>query len=322
MRLTSREKEILEVLKKEPLISQDELAHRFGIARSSVAVHISNLIKKGVILGKGYVFNEQVSVVVFGESYIAVDIRGQGKDATIDVNSRGFALEISKVFANFGVNVKIITMVGNDVPGTEILSSLQKDEIDTSNIYRHPEKRSCRKVFVNGELAFEEGFTWEDYEKAVNTREWVILNCEWFVVEPRFQEELHSRLLNRNEVKFLPRICSYKFLKYPEEIPEYLSDCSLVVLGVDCLEDLELYAAKALEIASNGRSNFFITDGKSKLVYSNNSDPKDFPLLPNQSFGSRDSLALLLAGIVCGLACGYPIRQAIRIGLGTVSAVK
>ena len=55
MRLTSREKELFEVLKNEPLISQDELSRRFGITRSSVAVHISNLMKKGVILGKGYI---------------------------------------------------------------------------------------------------------------------------------------------------------------------------------------------------------------------------------------------------------------------------
>jgi cell division protease FtsH len=64
MRLTLRETEIFEILKKEPLIAQDELARRFGISRSSVAVHISNLMKKGVILGKGYVINESASVVV------------------------------------------------------------------------------------------------------------------------------------------------------------------------------------------------------------------------------------------------------------------
>ena len=36
------------------MISQQELADRAGITRSSVAVHISNLMKKGCIAGKGY----------------------------------------------------------------------------------------------------------------------------------------------------------------------------------------------------------------------------------------------------------------------------
>ncbi|MBP8820451.1 MAG: winged helix-turn-helix transcriptional regulator, partial [Syntrophomonadaceae bacterium] len=35
MRLTLREREIFEAIKKEPLISQDELSRRFGITRSS-----------------------------------------------------------------------------------------------------------------------------------------------------------------------------------------------------------------------------------------------------------------------------------------------
>ncbi len=43
MPVTSREREICDLLRREPLISQEELAMRLGITRSSVAVHISNL---------------------------------------------------------------------------------------------------------------------------------------------------------------------------------------------------------------------------------------------------------------------------------------
>ena len=46
MRLTSREREILEVLRKDPLISQEDLAHRLGISRSSAAGTYLNLMKK------------------------------------------------------------------------------------------------------------------------------------------------------------------------------------------------------------------------------------------------------------------------------------
>jgi len=318
MRLTSREKEILEVLKREPLISQNELAHRLGITRSSVAVHISNLIKKGAILGKGYVVNEQVSIVILGESYIKIDIKGQGKDAVINLIYGGFALEVAEIFANFSINAKIITVLGNDALASEMLSALQQ-EVDVSNVYRHPVKRSCRKVFVDNEVVFEEGFTLEDYEKAVDVREWVVLNCEWLVIEPRFQKEIHNKLLNRQKDKILPYFCSCRFLNFPEEIPEFLSKYFLVVLGVDSLESLDLYVSKVMEMPANDRPNFVITDGKSKLVYCDNLETRDFLLLPNQSFDSRDSLHFLLAGIVYGLSCGYLMRQAIRIGLGVVS---
>ena len=55
--MTRREQEILEIIKEKPTIEQSELAAMLGITRSSVAVHIANLQKKGYILGRGYIVN-------------------------------------------------------------------------------------------------------------------------------------------------------------------------------------------------------------------------------------------------------------------------
>lgn len=319
MRLTSREKEIIEFLRKEPLISQDELAHRFGITRSSVAVHISNLMKKGVILGKGYVFNEQASIVVIGESCMRVRIKNQGEKTIIDADYGGFAMEISKVFADLGVSVKLVTMVGNDDLAAILLDKLQKNDIDIKNIYRHSMKRSCRKVLLNAETAFEECFDLEDYKKAIESREWVAFNCEWLVVEPQFQELLYNKILHRNEEK-LPYLCTCKYLNNPEEIPGFLSKYSSVVLGVDHSENLDYYLNSALDLLENGTRNCILTDGNSRLMYLSKQGIADFPLLPNQYFNSRNSLPALLAGLIYGLSCGYPLRQAVRIGIGTVAA--
>ncbi|WP_352405018.1 winged helix-turn-helix transcriptional regulator, partial [Sporanaerobacter acetigenes] len=49
--MTRREEEILELISKNPLISQKEIAEQLGITRSSVGVHIGNLMKKGYIIG-------------------------------------------------------------------------------------------------------------------------------------------------------------------------------------------------------------------------------------------------------------------------------
>ena len=56
--MTNREAQIFQWIMENPMISQEELAAKAGIARSSAAVHISNLMKKGYILGKGYVTNK------------------------------------------------------------------------------------------------------------------------------------------------------------------------------------------------------------------------------------------------------------------------
>ena len=82
--VTEREREILKWIKDNPMISQEELAKRAGIARSSVAVHISNLMKKGEILGKGYVIRKTPYVLVVGGS--SVDIIGYPDEYLFPVN--------------------------------------------------------------------------------------------------------------------------------------------------------------------------------------------------------------------------------------------
>lgn len=46
--MTQRERQILEWIRQDPMISQQELAEKAGITRSSAAVHISNLMKRAI----------------------------------------------------------------------------------------------------------------------------------------------------------------------------------------------------------------------------------------------------------------------------------
>lgn len=50
--MTQRERQILQWIEENPMISQEELAQKAGISRSSIAVHISNLMKKDISLEK------------------------------------------------------------------------------------------------------------------------------------------------------------------------------------------------------------------------------------------------------------------------------
>ena len=73
--MTKRERQILDWIIQDPMVTQETLAKRAGIARSSVAVHVSNLMKKGHIVGKGYILPEVGYVAVAGA--VNVDIGGQ-----------------------------------------------------------------------------------------------------------------------------------------------------------------------------------------------------------------------------------------------------
>ncbi|AOT69124.1 PfkB family carbohydrate kinase [Geosporobacter ferrireducens] len=140
--MTSREKEILELLKKNPQISQQELADILGITRSSAAVHITNLMKKGYILGKGYLLKAQDYVVVIGGANI--DIHGFPKIKLIPRDSNpgniktspgGVGRNIAENLSKLGVAVKLLSALGEDLHGENLLKECKKSGIDMDHCY-------------------------------------------------------------------------------------------------------------------------------------------------------------------------------------------
>lgn len=135
--MTNREKEILKLLRKNPMISQNELADMLGIARSSAAVHITNLIKKGYILGKGYILNEEDYVTVIGgvnidmvgfpEKQLIVHDSNPGK---VKISLGGVGRNIAENLVRLGLHTKLISVVGDDVYGTKVIEEARNLGLD------------------------------------------------------------------------------------------------------------------------------------------------------------------------------------------------
>ena len=91
--MTQRERQILRLIEADPMISQQQIADELGITRSSAAVHISNLIKKGHIAGKGYVLRTGSYAVVVGG--VNVDIGGIAFSPLVAADSNPGTVKIS-----------------------------------------------------------------------------------------------------------------------------------------------------------------------------------------------------------------------------------
>lgn len=126
--MTNREEEILELIKKNPMISQKELADSLGITRSSVAVHITNLLKKGHVVGKGYIVREEPYISIVGGTNI--DIQGfpnsdlilkDSNPGEVKVSLGGVGRNIGENLVKLGIETKLISAVGDDVYGRKIL---------------------------------------------------------------------------------------------------------------------------------------------------------------------------------------------------------
>ncbi len=141
--MTQRERQILQRIEANPMISQQELAEEFGITRSSVAVHISNLMRKGYIAGKGYVLRSGSYAVVIGGVNMDIGgrsfaplVSGDSNPGTISVSLGGVGRNIAHNLALLGTDVRLLTAYGDDVYGQRIAASCSELGIDASHALR------------------------------------------------------------------------------------------------------------------------------------------------------------------------------------------
>ena len=141
--MTQRERQILQLIESNPLISQQEIAEKMGITRSSVAVHISNLTKKGCIAGRGYVLRSGSYAVVVGG--VNVDIGGRSfaplvaqdsNPGTVRLSLGGVGRNIAHNLALLGTDVHLLTAYGDDLHGERVAASCSELGIDLSHALR------------------------------------------------------------------------------------------------------------------------------------------------------------------------------------------
>ncbi len=161
--MTQRERQLLRWIEENPLISQQELADRAGITRSSVAVHISNLMKKGHIAGKGYIVTTAPYAVVIGG--VNMDIGGTSNQALraedsnpgkVRMSLGGVGRNIAHNMSLLGVDTRMLTAFGDDLYAQKIAASCGELGIDISRSLQVPGGATSTYLFIadqNGDMA-------------------------------------------------------------------------------------------------------------------------------------------------------------------------
>jgi len=161
--VTQRERQILQLIESDPMIPQQELADALGITRSSVAVHISNLTKKGYIAGKGYVLRTGSYAVVVGG--VNIDIGGRSfaplvaedsNPGRVSVSLGGVGRNIAHNLCLLGNDVRFLTAYGDDIHGSRIAASCSELGIDISHALKVAGAPTSTYLYIadpNGEMA-------------------------------------------------------------------------------------------------------------------------------------------------------------------------
>lgn len=155
--MTQRERQILRWIEEDPMISQQALAEKAGITRSSVAVHISNLMKKGHIAGKGYIVRTAPYAVVVGG--VNMDIGGRSLAPLVPRDSNpgqvrmslgGVGRNIAHNLCLLGVDVRLLTAFGDDLSAQKLAASCGELGIDISQSLQVPGGATSTYLFISG----------------------------------------------------------------------------------------------------------------------------------------------------------------------------
>lgn len=216
--MTQREQQILGWIRENPLVSQQELAEKAGITRSSVGVHISNLMKKGCIAGRGYVLGAEKYVTVVGG--VNIDIGGTpakklvGSDSnpgSVRMSLGGVGRNIAHNMSLLGLDIKLLTVFGDDMNAQKIIESCSELGIDVSQSPLLAGGRTSTYLFINDERG--------DMQLAVSDME------IYDHLTPQMLESRRKLINGAAAVVFDTNI--------PQESIEYLAETSTVPLFAD-----------------------------------------------------------------------------------------
>ena len=200
--MTQRERQILRWIEEDPLISQQELADKAGIARSSVAVHISNLMKKGHIAGKGYIVSTAPYAVVVGGVNMDIGgvsaaplVRADSNPGAVRMSLGGVGRNIAHNMALLGLDVRLLTAFGDDLYAQRIAASCGELGIDISRALQVPGERTSTYLFIADEggemeLALSDMDIYRHITPAfLASRAQLLQNAQLVVVDANIPEE-------------------------------------------------------------------------------------------------------------------------------------
>ncbi len=159
--LSPREKEILALLRVQPMLDAAGLARSLGTSKGAIAVALSSLTQKGEVVGRGYVLRGEPWAVVVGGA--AWDIKASSVAAarlhtsnpgTVSRTPGGVGRNIAEVVARLGGRVHLVAAVGADAAGRDLLARTSEagvyvDQVATS---AHPTGSYLAALDADGEL--------------------------------------------------------------------------------------------------------------------------------------------------------------------------
>lgn len=296
--MTKRERQIYELIKSKPSITQNQIAKELKISRASVAVHITHIIQKGFILGRQYLIKSDPSILVIGACNL--DLQGIPNEnlkfhdsniGKINVGLGGVGRNIAVNLKKLMSNVNFITVLGENFYSNKILDDLNIKRINTSDILRVPDDSISMYLSIldeNGEmLAGVSDMNILRYltPEFLKTKEELIKNSEIIVIDTNIPRESIEYIANlkHGKQKLIVDTVSIKKAAKISNILDKIDVLKTNKLEIEALFDKTIRNKKEIrqamrELIAKGVKNIYLTLGHEGVLAMNSKKSLKLPL--------------------------------------------
>ncbi|MFC4076774.1 carbohydrate kinase [Salinithrix halophila] len=335
--ITDKEGFILETIRQNPFISQQELARELGLSRSAVAGIIAGLIKQGRILGRAYMLAEAERVVCIGGANIDRKARTGGPVELYTSNPvhvhrsfGGVARNVAESLGRVGLPAYLMTVVGDDAEGRALFQECEKHGVDLSLSRQLPGFRTGNYTAIldlSGELflALADMEVYEEMTASMMEANWPrIRNSEVVAVDTNLPTDALEWMIQRSKAEAVKLCILSVSASKAKRLPKSLVGVDLLIGNreeagamtggmVHSRQDVE---SACQELVRRGVRRVVITMGPEGAVYLEGQGKAGrVPPVEAQVrdvTGAGDAFA---AGVIAGLCRKLELETACRIGM-------
>ena len=335
-KLSKTENAILETILNDPFISQAKIATDLNLARSTIAVQISQLIDKGLLAGRGYILPKSQKVVCIGGiafnrkySLSTPPVLGTSNPAISKKSYGGVIRNIAENMARMDVDVCLISIIGKDESGKELRSQIRNLGVDTSQISISNDKPTAEYIAIfddKNELVM--GIASmdildqitpsliEESWSSIRSSDWVILDCNL----PK--ETIEKILEIKENANFMVAVDTVSVSK-AKRLPSNLSqidilftnkDEAISVLGLD--DNLKTYKLDEIttQLRSTGAKGVVLTDGPNGHLVNIGNEAFTSPAISSNVKNVSGAGDAFVAGFISTIRSGSTVREASNMG--------
>lgn len=335
--MTKRELQLLRWIEEDPMISQQDLADKAGITRSSVAVHISNLMKKGYIAGKGYIVRSAPYIVVIGGANM--DIGGRSpvplvaKDSNpgkVQMSLGGVGRNIAHNMTLLGVDTHLITAFGDDMSAQKIIDSCNELGIGIGHALQLPGASTSTYLYIAGpegnmELGISDMDIYEHLTPSFLAGRLPLLNnAQLIVLDTNIPEKtIHWIAENCRVPLFVDPVSTAKIEKL-RGVLDKLHTLKANRMEAETLSGIPLTNRNNIERAADvllasGLKRIFITLGADGVFAADHRDRCFLPCIPGKTVNTTGCGDAFTAAVAWAYPAGTSLENTARVGLAAAS---